>query len=92
MLAVLIDKENLSDEQTDIIVTFHNSTIGHNGVERTIDRLLQAGHKWSGMRQDVKTFIKECACCQKTSAIKVAIQSNPFTTSSYEAMEVKRPH
>jgi transposase InsO family protein len=88
ILAVLTEREVLSDTQTDIIVTCHNSTIGHNGVERTIDRLLKAGHKWSGMRQDVKTFIKECACCQKTSAIKVAIQSQPFTTSSYEAMEV----
>lgn len=88
MFAGLTEKEKISDAQTDIIVTCHNSTIGHNGVERTIDRLLQAGHKWPGMRQDVKTFIKECACCQKTSAIKVSIQSQPFTTSSYEAMEV----
>jgi hypothetical protein len=88
ILAVLTERETLSDAQTDTIVSCHNSTIGHNGVERTIDRLLQAGHKWSHMRQDVKTFIKECACCQKTSAIKVAIQSQPFTTSSYEAMEV----
>ena len=57
-------------------------------VERTIARLLKAGHKWPCMRQHVKDFVRECACCQKTSAIKVAIQTQPYTTLRYSAMEV----
>ena len=88
MLAAIEVRELSSDSKADIIVTCHNSTVGHNGVERTIERLLKAGHKWPKMRADVKDFVKECACCQKTSAIKVFIQTQPYTTSSYEAMEV----
>jgi transposase InsO family protein len=88
LLAAISVKEVLPDAHTELIVTCHNSTVGHNGVERTIARLLNAGHKWPCMRQNVKDFIKECACCQKTSAIKTFIQTQPYTTSSYEAMEV----
>ena len=88
ILAAISVRETLPDSQAELIVTCHNSTVGHNGVERTIERLLRAGHKWPCMRQNVKDFIKECACCQKTSAIRVAINTQPYTTSAYEAMEV----
>jgi hypothetical protein len=53
----------LPDSHAKLIVTCHNSTVGHNGVDRTIERLIKAGHKWPGMRQNVKDFVKECACC-----------------------------
>lgn len=88
ILAAISVREPVPDTYTDTIVTCHNSTVGHNGVELTIERLLKAGHKWPGMRLHVKEFVKDCACCQKTSAIKVAIHTDPYTTSSYEAMEV----
>jgi transposase InsO family protein len=88
ILAAIEVRELLPDSLARLIVTCHNSTVGHNGVDRTLERLLKAGHKWPKMRQSVKDFIKECACCQKTSAIKVFIQTQPYTTSAYEAMEV----
>jgi transposase InsO family protein len=88
ILAAISVSEPMPDSHAEIIVTCHNSTVGHNGVDRTLDRLLKAGHNWVGMRQHVKDFVKECACCQKTSAIKVAIQTLPYTTSTYEPMEV----
>jgi transposase InsO family protein len=51
-------------------------------------KLVAAKHKWPLMRQAVREFIRECPCCQKMSAIKIAIHTSPFTTSSNEAMEV----
>jgi hypothetical protein len=39
------------------------------------------------MRLDVKTFIRECPCCQKMSQIKVPIQAYKYATSTYRPME-----
>ena len=39
------------------------------------------------MRDAVKTFIKNCPCCQKMSAIKYSINAYRYTTSTYKPME-----
>jgi hypothetical protein len=75
------------NEYADILGEFHNSEVGHFGVEKTINLLLSKGHRWDRMRQHVKAFIKKCPCCQLMSQIKPAIHTVPFTTATYNPME-----
>ena len=74
-------------EYKEIMSHFHNSQVGHHGVEKTINLLLQNGHRWQFMRKHVRVFIKKCPCCQMMSHIKPVIHTLPFTTSAYSPME-----
>jgi hypothetical protein len=87
-LSAITERTLLQHRERAAIISCHNETVGHGGVERTITKLLENNHRWPLMRQAVREFIKECPCCQKMSAIKIAIHTTPFTTSSNEAMEV----
>lgn len=49
----------------DIVRRFHNSTLGHNGVDETMRKIKDAGYEWPGMRKDIADYIKACDCCQK---------------------------
>jgi hypothetical protein len=51
---------------------YHNSMIGHFGVERTLKAMSKAGVEWRGMRQDVKSWIAECGVCQKIKHSRIA--------------------
>ena len=64
----------------------HNGLVGHSGVQKTIERLQKLNSTWSGMRNDVSTFIHNCPCCQKMSKIKPLIQTTPFTLAHYRPM------
>ena len=80
--------EKIPKDKWDIISQFHNSIErGHGGVQRTLNKLMEAGHTWSRMTGHVKRFIKNCACCQKMDQMKKVIHSYPFTTSSYGLWE-----
>ena len=74
-------------EYQEILGLCHNSQVGHHGVERTVNLLLQKGYRWPYMRKHVKAFVKKCPCCQMMSHIKPAIHTLPFTTSAYNPME-----
>ena len=39
------------------------------------------------MKEAVKTFLKNCPCCQKMSAVKIPLNSYTYTTSGYKPME-----
>ena len=65
----------------------HNSSVGHFGAEKTINKLLDNGHRWDYMRKHVKAFIKKCPCCQLMSRIKPSIHAHKFTTATYNPME-----
>ena len=39
------------------------------------------------MRRDVKSFIKECDCCQKMAVLKPQIHTHPFTVASLDVMD-----
>lgn len=71
-----------------LIGKVHNSMTGHHGVERTYTKLQAQGHGWKYMREHVRKYIKMCPLCQKMTQIKTVIETHPFTTSSYEPMEV----
>jgi transposase InsO family protein len=77
----------LSDNAHELIEKCHNKINGHGGVKRTMHKLKLLKVKWPNMRLDVKTFIRECPCCQKMSQIKVPIQAYKYVTSTYRPME-----
>ena len=69
-----------------IINQFHNSNVGHHGVERTMQKLQSSGKNWTNMRQHVRTYIARCACCQMMSQVAPQIRANPFTLSHSKPM------
>ena len=80
-------KQPTTLQQYEIIEKCHNATVGHGGVQRTLRNLQKQKHSWPGMKEAIKTFIKNCPCCQKMSAIKTPVNSYTYTTSTYKPME-----
>ena len=76
--------DRIPKEVYDKIKLTHNTDVGHFGIERTLARLRSLKYKWPEMRKHVKHFIKRCPICQKLSAIKPIINTEPYTLSSYE--------
>ena len=70
------------------IARHHNSTVGHGGVEKTLDHLNKANLHWRYMRKHVRQFIQQCPVCQKMRELRRNIKVHPFTTASYAPMEV----
>ena len=75
------------DELHRVIAQWHNTNVGHHGVERTLNKLKSAGHNWQYMAEHVRRFIKRCPCCQKMSQIKIPIYTHRYTTSTYAPFE-----
>ena len=46
-------------ERHEVFARYHNSIVGHLGVERTLKAMSLGGHSWAGMRQNVKKWIGE---------------------------------
>ena len=88
VLTLLYHHELLPYEIYLKIKRVHNSVVGHGGLEMTMSRLAQQGQAWKYMRAHVKFFIKQCACCQKMSSLKISIQAHHFVTSSYTPMSL----
>lgn len=82
-----LDTSFISTEQYELIASVHNEVAGHHGVERTLVKLEQLGHHWFHIRDHVKSFIKHCPFCQKTTQIAVSNRTKPFTVSTMEPME-----
>ena len=82
---------HLDADKWAVLSKVHNSTVGHGGVERTINKLNELFTKdpnskpndWTTMRKDVTNFIRKCPCCQKMEVLKKPIQTIPFTLASY---------
>ena len=83
-----IDVPHVIDDAHYIMIGHvHNAATGHGGVERTLRKLEQLDQIWPNMKLDVQTYIRECACCQKMSQIKIPINAYKYTTSTYRPME-----
>ena len=54
-----------TDEQNVHIQMCHNAIVGHNGVDRTLTRLYSLNQVWKNMKQHVRSYIRNCPCCQK---------------------------
>jgi transposase InsO family protein len=87
--AVLLPVETrLPDEQYAHIAKVHNATVGHMGVNCTLDRLRKAKIVWPKMRKHISQFIRQCPSCQKLNERKLMQKTEPFTTAAYHPMEV----
>ena len=73
-----------------LIDKVHGAVVGHHGVERTFNKLVEQGHHWPYMREHVKYYIRKCCpFCQKMSYLKTPVQTNPFTTAAYSFQETQ---
>jgi hypothetical protein len=71
-----------------LIAKVHNSTAGHNGVEKTLEKLEARGvETWPYMREHIKQFIRQCPICQKLDQRKIKINAVPFTNATLEPMD-----
>jgi hypothetical protein len=62
--------------------------MGHMGVDRTFNLLIDNGHSWPDIRKHVENFIKHCPCCQKNNQRKSrALCQRSFTLSSDGPMQ-----
>ena len=96
-LSVLVTQPLSDTEINDRINGCHNDTVGHHGVNRTMElvksspRIKQAlqsqGTVVLRLRQKVKKFIRSCPCCQKMCMDKIRSKAKPFTLSTYHPMQ-----
>ena len=69
------------------IKAVHNALVGHNGVDRTMERLREKHIIFKYQRAIVKKFIRECAWCQKSDERTVPMGVVPVTLSSSRTMQ-----
>ena len=84
----ITDAFTIPNDVYERISQLHNMSVGHGGVERTMEKLKEKRLDFgTSTREYVRWFIKNCPCCQKMSHLKVPIHTRPFTTSRYNVME-----
>ena len=66
----------------------HNSTVGHHGVQVTLDLLKGKGEEWPTMREDVIAYIKCCPTCQKVRLGQPHADYALHSTEVHEPFEV----
>jgi hypothetical protein len=76
-------------EYKNSIKEIHNAFIGHHGVERTMQKLIESLTAknepiWPHMREHVREFIRTCPCCQKNNTLMDLIRMSHYTTHTYE--------
>jgi hypothetical protein len=65
----------------------HNSTVGHHGVETTLEKLNATRPTWTDRQKHVRMFIARCPCCQKMNQRRATVHAHPTTASSYRPMQ-----
>ena len=71
-----------------VISKYHNSLVGHRGVNRTIEMLRESGSVWDTMADDVKQYIAGCAVCQKIRLGQGSVAASLHTTTVDEPFSV----
>jgi transposase InsO family protein len=79
--------ESLTEEQYNAIRSVHNAVAGHEGVDRTFEKLRSQGYNWPYMRAHIKKYIRECPNCQLNSQQAFKVKQHPFSASTYQPME-----
>lgn len=63
-------KKPSESEIKEILMEYHsNPTSGHSGFHRTYNRIKET-FKWHNMKNDIKSFIKNCESCQKYKLVR----------------------
>ena len=74
---------DMTDEQRGALHMCDNKFVGHEGVRRTVAKLIKLPLEWEHMVQHTQLFIQQCACCQKMNATRVPIHVHKYVTSAY---------
>ena len=100
-LAEMQEHYTIETDHRELLSQVHNTQMGHHGYVRTLSKVIdltkrqiQKGvlpedylDKWKSLRRDVKTFVRQCPCCQKMTYVKIPVQTHPFTRAEYHPME-----
>ena len=70
------------DERRVIFDSCHNSTQGHNGIQRTVNEIRMLEYDWPRMTRDVTGWIAECPSCQKVRAKYPGVVAIPSAIGS----------
>jgi hypothetical protein len=65
----------------------HNSSVGHNGIDNTIEKLNSSRPTWPDRLKHVRMFIARCPCCQKMNQRHAIVHAYPTTASAYNPMQ-----
>ena len=87
VLSALHEIAPVTDLQREVIEMCHNSMVGHGGISRTMLKLNSLDEEWLDMEAHVRDFIRNCACCQKMSVIKIPVHIHKYTTSTYRPFD-----
>ena len=88
--------DDIPPDKVAIIQRYHNATVGHHGVQRTLrlmdapdnTGMIPASNSWRHRKRHVAAFIRRCDCCQMMSVAKPPdAETEPYTLSTYTAME-----
>jgi hypothetical protein len=60
----LSEEYNLTKKAKRLIRAVHNQYIGHHEVDRILAKLQNQGLYWTHMRENVRTYIKNCQKCR----------------------------
>jgi hypothetical protein len=84
----ILKGNKIPQDKYKLLSSVHNTVVGHHGVERMITKLRTQRLEWKEMREQARTFIDNCPCCQKMSNIRVSIKTHPFKLATTRPMEV----
>ena len=82
-----LEKVQIPTIQYKLIGKFHNSVVGHRGIETTRKLMKERGFSWKDMKLHIETFVKRCPICQKNSDSKNESTLKPFTLASVKPMQ-----
>jgi transposase InsO family protein len=75
-------------ERVELIRSVHNATVGHHGIDRTLELLEDKGYKTSSvLRVAVRDFVEACAVCQKTRLRQIPVAAALHTTAVQQPFE-----
>ena len=87
LLNSLLDDYRYTESQANTIKKYHNSTVGHFGVEKTLAKMKDGKENWQYMRMHVRRFLQHCPICQKMSEKYPIIVTKPYIVSNLRPME-----
>jgi transposase InsO family protein len=82
-----LQTQPIMDNHRRAISAVHNSTVGHMGIDVTLQRLRSREGEWASQRREVQEFIQSCPVCQKASTKRPRNQGEHHVVSRLQPME-----
>ena len=84
----LHEEDDPYEEKEKIIAEYHNGFDGHLGIQKTMDKLKEMGHKWLYMYNHVVKYVHSCPTCQKNNINPTNLHGAHFTCNASRPMEM----